>query len=230
MNDFNPAVNRLLCALLLTWGSRGPVSAADSPLDRQLREFRDFAMSRDGNASRGRELFFDDQRVACAKCHSVDGTSSKAGPDLVSIGDAYPRGELIRSVLEPSASITVGYGTTTVVTKNEEEFEGIVKQATGEMLVLARGDGRQVQIAAADIKEHWGSSVSLMPEGLQAGLSRQEFADLIDYLVSLKQPASARAGIRGMPRDIPELLHPVAVRPFFCRGAAFSSCVCSPTR
>jgi hypothetical protein len=127
----NPAVlNRLLCALLVAWSSRGLFAAADTSPSGPLREFRDFAMSRDGNASRGRELFLDDQRLACARCHSVDGTSSKAGPDLMSIGDAYPRGELIRSVLEPSASITVGYGTTAVVTKDAEEFEGIVKQAT----------------------------------------------------------------------------------------------------
>ena len=58
-----------------------------------------------------------------------------------------------------------------------------------------------------------GSTVSLMPEGLQAGISREEFTDLIEYLVTLKQPESALTSNRGMPANIPELVKPIAVRP-----------------
>src|ERR1051325_1794447 len=79
-----------------------PVAEAD-PV-RQRRDYRDFAMTREGDALRGRELFQNETRVACVKCHSVDGTSSKAGPDLYAIGDKFPRRELIAAVLEPSAS------------------------------------------------------------------------------------------------------------------------------
>jgi len=28
----------------------------------------------------------------CANCHSVDGSSAKAGPDLFAAGDKFPRG------------------------------------------------------------------------------------------------------------------------------------------
>src|SRR5689334_247796 len=66
-----------------------------------LKEYRDFAMSHDGSAARGKVLFFSEQRTACSKCHSVDGKSSKAGPDLFAVGDKFPRSELIRAVLEP---------------------------------------------------------------------------------------------------------------------------------
>ncbi|HEY7119006.1 MAG TPA: PQQ-dependent sugar dehydrogenase, partial [Tepidisphaeraceae bacterium] len=56
--------------------------------------------------------------------------------------------------------------------------------------------------------------ISIMPEGLELGLSRQEFADLIDYLASLKLPNSAAAMGRGMPATIAELAKPVSFRPF----------------
>src|SRR5689334_12861763 len=160
---------------------------------RQLREYRDFAMGHDGNATRGRELFNDEQRLGCTKCHSVDGSSSRAGPDLLTIGDSYPRRELIRSVLEPSATIAVGYGTTIVETKSNETFSGIIKQSTGTELELMCGDGKMIRIPTADIKVQRGSSVSLMPEGLQASISREEFTDLIEYLVTLKDPQSTIA-------------------------------------
>lgn len=199
-------------------------TGADAPATdpaRQLREYRDFAMGRDGNASRGRELFNDEQRAACVKCHSVDGTSSKAGPDLYAVGDKFPRRELIRAVLEPSADIAVGYGTTIVETKAGEEFQGILKSSTAEALDLIGGDGRHIRIATRDIKEQRGGRLSLMPEGLHAGMSRQEFADLIEHLVTLKQPASALTSNRGMPATIPELAKPVALRPFFSEQMRF---------
>jgi hypothetical protein len=36
------------------------------------------------------------------------------------------------------------------------------------------------------------SELSLMPEGLHTGLKPQEFADLISYLQSLKEPPPAK--------------------------------------
>src|SRR5262245_37787627 len=95
-----------------------------------LKEYREFVMRHDGDVTRGRELFNNEQRLACVKCHSMDGTSSKAGPDLFAAGDKFPRGELIRSILEPSESIAVGYGTTIVETKSNGEHQGIIKQVT----------------------------------------------------------------------------------------------------
>ena len=188
---------------------------------RQLREYRDFAMGRDGNAARGRELFNNEQRAACAKCHSVDGSSGKAGPDLLAVGDKFPRRELIRAVLEPSADIAVGYGTTIVETKAGEEFQGIVKETTAEALEMIGADGRNVRVATRDIKEQRGSRLSLMPEGLQSGMSRGEFTDLIEYLVTLKQPESALTSNRGMPATIPELAKSISLRPFFSEQLRF---------
>ena len=186
-----------------------------------LKEFRDFAMGHDGSAAHGRDLFNNEQRAACVGCHSVDGSSSKAGPDLFAVGDKFPRRELIGAVLEPSAEIAVGYGTTIVETKSGEAYQGVLKQSTADGLELLGGDGKMVRIAAQDIKEQRGSTVSLMPEGLQAGMSRQEFTDLIEYLVTLKQPESALTSHRGMPADIPELAKPIAVRPIFSEELRF---------
>src|SRR5258707_4857985 len=100
---------------------------------RQLQEYRNFAMGHEGSVARGRELFNDEQRAACVKCHSVDGSSSKAGPDLFAVGDKFPRRELIRAVLEPSADIAIGYGTTIVETRSGDVVQGILKEATADV-------------------------------------------------------------------------------------------------
>ena len=180
-----------------------------------LDAFRKYALTHEGDVTRGAKLFADDQKLACAKCHSVDGTASKAGPDLFAVGDKFGRRDLVDAVLIPSATISPGYGTTIIETKGGDEFQGVLKQATALEVQLMGADGKLVSIVATDIKAQRGSSVSLMPEGLQAGLSFQEFTDLTEYLTSLQQPESTLRSHRGMPSVIPELSEPVNVRPFF---------------
>ena len=180
-----------------------------------LDAYRKYATTHEGDVARGAKLFADEQRLACSKCHSVDGRASKAGPDLFAVGDKFGRRDLVDEVLMPSATISPGYGTLIVRTKSGEEYQGILKQATGAGVQLMNADGRAVSIARADILEQRGSTLSLMPEGLQAGLSLQEFTDLTEYLTTLQQPESTRISDHGMPRIIPQLAKPVAARPFF---------------
>jgi putative heme-binding domain-containing protein len=164
---------------------------------------------------RGAKLFVDEQKLACVKCHSVDGSASKAGPDLFAVGDKFGRRDLVDAMLMPSAVISPGYGTVIVETKAGDEFQGILKQSTAAGVQLMGADGKLVSIATADIREQRGSTVSLMPEGLHAGLSLQEFTDLTEYLATLRQPESTLTSDHGMPRIIPQLAKPVTARPFF---------------
>ncbi len=227
MQPFKPRQTLLRFLIPILAGTASILRAADPaptpPADpaKQMRAYRDFAMGRDGSPERGRALFNDPARAACVKCHSVDGTSSKAGPDLRAVGDKFPRRELIQAILEPSSTIAVGYGTTVVELKNGDQFEGILKSATDTELDLVGSDGKHVKLATRDIKEQRGATVSLMPEGLHLTMSQPEFTDLIEYLVSLKDPDSALSGSRGMPSFIGEIAKPVPVRPFISEQLRF---------
>ncbi|HSU55097.1 MAG TPA: PQQ-dependent sugar dehydrogenase, partial [Candidatus Dormibacteraeota bacterium] len=210
-----------VCLILL--GGRKVADSQTAQVDpaRQRREYHDYAMSHNGNAEHGRVLFNEEQRLACAKCHSADGKTIKVGPDLSSVGDRLPRAELIRAVLEPSASIVIGYGTTIVQTKDGEQTLGIIKESTAGHVELMCADAKPVRIPTADIESRRDSSVSLMPEGFQTMISRQEFADLIEYLFTLRQAENALASNRGMPEVIPELARPVTLRAFFSEELRF---------
>src|SRR5438552_16128764 len=82
---------------------------ADVPRSGQntkaLNDSRSFAMTHLGDAERGEKLFLDEQRLACARCHTVDGKGGRAGPDLFAIGDKFGRRERIAAVLMPSATV-----------------------------------------------------------------------------------------------------------------------------
>lgn len=177
--------------------------------------YRKFALTRDGDVGRGRKLFNGDARLLCAQCHSIDGSASKAGPDLFAAGDVFGRRDLVNAILQPSATIAPGYGTVIVETKAGAIYQGVLKQATDAGVQLMGMDGKLISVATADIKEKSATTISLMPEGQHAAISREEFADLIAYLTTLKQPESARASNRAVPRDLPPLGKPVTLRPFF---------------
>src|SRR5207247_4379099 len=196
-------------------------SAADAPKPPTKDKYQSFAMTHQGDVERGRKLFLDEQRLACAKCHTTDGTSGRAGPDLLAIGDKFGRRELIEAVLSPSATIAVGYSTTVVKTRSGDSYDGILKEASDAGLKLIGADGKIVSIAATDIAQRRTTDLSLMPEDSYTGLSVQEFADLVEYLARLRLPESAAAVRHGAPAVIPELAKPVDLTPFILPGHRF---------
>ncbi|MFT6237933.1 MAG: putative heme-binding domain-containing protein [Akkermansiaceae bacterium] len=202
-------MRRLLCAFLFSSFTGGLAAQG-----HQADDYRNHALRHEGDVIRGTKLF-QSESLMCSKCHSVDGSASKAGPDLRSAGDAFGRRDLVAAVLDPSATIAPGYGTVLVETKDGQSHIGTLKQKTAEKVELMGMDGVVVTVAAENIKSQSGSAISLMPQGLHASLTRDEFTDLIDYLVSLKEPESALKDRVGMPREILELVKPIELKPFF---------------
>lgn len=192
-----------------------PFSPAASAQPQNPDAYKKFALTHSGDATRGQRLFNDESKLGCTKCHTIDGKGGKAGPDLYAAGDKFGRRDLVDAILTPSATISPGYETVIVETKSGQEYTGTLKQKTDEGLQLMGADGKLISIATADIREKKGSSLSLMPEGLQAALTFQEFTDLIDYVTTLKQPDSVLVTAHGMPHDVPSLQKAVTVRPFF---------------
>lgn len=149
--------------------------------------FRAFAMEGAGKAEHGRSLFQDLKGLACIRCHAVGKEGGAVGPELSSIGAKYPRHELIQSVLFPSAQIASGYEPVVVATGDGRVLTGIIKSETPEALEIEDADAKRVRIPRDQIDDRKRSDVSLMPTGLAEGLSKQDFADLIAYLETLKE-------------------------------------------
>jgi putative heme-binding domain-containing protein len=74
-----------------------------------------------------------------------------------------------------------------VLTKSGNVIAGRFLGDSGDELTLMDAEGKRHQIKKGDIDQKKEAELSLMPEGLNTGLSLQDFADIVSYLESLKE-------------------------------------------
>jgi putative membrane-bound dehydrogenase-like protein len=155
-------------------------------------DYEQFALKTAGDAARGRELFHNESGVACIKCHIVGERGGRVGPDLSGAGTQFGRAALIESILQPSKVVREGYNQVQIETKDDDFIAGLFKGETGDDITLLDANNQLRRLPKTRIVSRQNSQLSIMPEGLQAALTLQEFADLIAYLESLKSQPGTR--------------------------------------
>jgi putative membrane-bound dehydrogenase-like protein len=138
-----------------------------------------------GDRTRGRSVFFDG-KGACATCHAIGDAGGGIGPDLTRIGAIRSGRDILESILLPSATFAQGYESYAVTTRDNREFAGIIVRQSAAAVVLRDASGAETQLPQPDIREVRRQTLSIMPEGLAAALSEEEFRDLLAFLQSLK--------------------------------------------
>jgi putative heme-binding domain-containing protein len=138
-----------------------------------------------GSAARGADLF-SRTKAECLKCHRVKGSGTEVGPDLSTVGLKLGREGLVLSILRPSDAIQNEFALWTVRTKSGSIVSGILVEETPDRLALRDAEGKRIEIATADVDAKRRSEVSMMPEALIGEFSKQDLADLVEYMTTLK--------------------------------------------
>ena len=138
-----------------------------------------------GDSMRGKQLFREQGRLQCVRCHQVGSEGGGIGPKLDSIGRRLSKSQLYEAIADPSRQIDSKYQTQRVMTLDGEVITGLVETETERELVIVAATGEKFTIATAEIGDRKVESQSLMPAGLIEQLTAQEMADLLAYLESL---------------------------------------------
>lgn len=139
-----------------------------------------------GDPARGEAVF--EGKGACLDCHRVNGRGSRAGPDLSRVGALRRADELEESVLDPAAEVQAANRTYRVTLANGEQVTGRLLNHDTFTVQLLDSDERLRSFAKADLREH-GFAETPMPS-FRGKLEPQELADVISYLVSLRDRSS----------------------------------------
>ncbi len=129
---------------------------------------------------------FESQTALCAVCHRIDGKGGLVGPDLSHIGAIRTRRDLLEAIIYPSASLARDFESYTVDTKDDESHTGVLFRDAADEVELAVANGERIRVPRGKIDSIRPNALSLMPQGLEQTMTRQQLADLINYLENLK--------------------------------------------
>ncbi len=149
-------------------------------LDRLLTELPK------GDFSRGQAVFIS-KKAACINCHAVGYLGGRLGPDLTNIGKTRTERDLLEAVIFPSVSFVRGYDPVIVEIKDEDKIIGIVTTETREEIVVATGPVETRRLPRSRVVDIRPSPMSLMPDGMEAAMTKQELADLILFLKEVRR-------------------------------------------
>jgi putative membrane-bound dehydrogenase-like protein len=135
------------------------------------------ALTLHGNAEKGRAIF----AARCAICHRFAGSGQSVGPDL-DAAHSGGREKVLGNILEPSREITAGYALGLVETTTGESVSGLLANETPAGVTLRLPGGGERVVRRRDIAKVERPTRSLMPDGLEGGLTPQDMADLLEFL------------------------------------------------
>ncbi len=138
-----------------------------------------------GDAGRGKAVF-NHPKAACASCHAIGYLGGKAGPDLTRIGSVRADRDLLESLIFPSASFVRSYEPVTITTREGAIHSGVLRHESADSVLIVEAADKEQRFSTAEIREMQPGAVSIMPQGLDAQLTKEEIADLIAFLRSLK--------------------------------------------
>ena len=135
-----------------------------------------------GNAKNGAAVF----KRSCFVCHQVNGEGFDFGPKLTEIGSKLPKEGLLDAIVRPSSGISFGYETWQIDMKDGSNLMGIIASRTETDIELKYPGGATQKIKTNDVKTIKKLPESMMPKADET-LTKQELADLVQYLSLLKK-------------------------------------------
>ena len=154
-------------------------SAASKDRNELLKQYSGVAKLA-GDAEKGMALF----RQQCATCHRLRGEGSEVGPDLSALANKDKQ-TLLVAILVPNQSVEARYASYSAVARDGREISGIITAESANSITLRAPGGRDETLLRSQLAQFSSAGLSLMPEGLERGLSPQELADLLAALGGL---------------------------------------------
>lgn len=154
-----------------------PAGETQAILDR----FRP-ALEGRGDPRAGKPVF----EKLCIACHRVGDIGVNVGPDI-SDTLSKPVATLLADIIDPNRAIDGNYVTYEVRTRDGASATGFIAEQTAASVTLRRGQDQQDVILTSEIEEIRSTRLSLMPEGLEKGMTVEQMRDLLAYLKNWRE-------------------------------------------
>ena len=135
------------------------------------------AIAMKGDATKGQAQYL----ARCVACHRAGTMGLQVGPDLNTV-KTKGREALLTAILEPHKEVASQFIAYTVTTKDGQTITGIITSDNASSMTLKMMGGMEKTLQRSEVKGSSSSAQSLMPEGLETGMSVTDMADLLSFI------------------------------------------------
>ena len=145
----------------------------------RMKVYNDYraALSSNAEAKLGKAVF----QKACSACHTYQNVGGKVGPDLTGVKN-QPADALLLHILVPNYEVLPAYQSVSVSTNDGRSFSGWLVSENENSLTLRTTFGTDESILRKNVATLSNSGLSLMPDGLEQAITKEEMSKLIAYL------------------------------------------------
>ncbi|MEX2568895.1 MAG: PVC-type heme-binding CxxCH protein [Cyclobacteriaceae bacterium] len=119
----------------------------------------------------------------CSSCHTYAGVGGEVGPDLTGVNN-QPGDALLLHTIVPNYEVLPAYQAITVSTKDGRSVSGWISAETENSMTLRTAFGTNESILRSNIVSIHNPGLSLMPDGLEQTMIKEDMANLIAFLKS----------------------------------------------
>lgn len=119
----------------------------------------------------------------CSSCHSYVGEGGEVGPDLTGVKN-QPGDALLLHTIVPNYEVLPAYQATSITTKDGRSIAGWISGESDNSITLRTAFGTDESILRSNIVSIQHSGLSLMPDGLEQNMTKEDMANLIAFLKS----------------------------------------------
>ncbi len=130
-----------------------------------------------GDPEKGRQIF----AMVCVTCHKHGDMGVDVGPPLSDV-KAKPPEALLSDILDPNRMFEARWSAYLIETNDGRTLSGLIESESADHMVLAMMGGAKETLARSAIKAMKSLDRTLMPDGLEAAISKEQMADLLAFL------------------------------------------------
>ena len=164
-------------------GATSPAAAQDRPAAADLAGW-EARLEAPGDADAGWRIFFGSRLARCGECHAHAGRGGRIGPDLAGIATRMGRRRVLESLLQPAKEVGPMFQPYALHLADGRVVSGLPVGLTDgdrrERILAA--DGTETSVELAGVEQRVPLATSIMPAGLEAGLSDADLRDLLAFL------------------------------------------------
>ena len=138
------------------------------------------ALTLPADAAHGKKVF----GAICAACHLLEGVGSELGPNLLGV-KAHGKDSIMVDILDPNRKIDPEFLFYQIKTK-AGDLLGAVADETPTSITVKQAWGSRTVVPRSEIVRMQSIGQSMMPDGLENAVSKQDMADLLEYLVGVR--------------------------------------------